>query len=133
MSVAGYAPIEGKVTESSGTPLPGATIIFTKQDGTLIKGFDTRNDGSFFISDSQVNAAKKDEPIAVEISHVGYNPKKFLVNSPDLGVIVLSRKDNILDEVIVTFKKPTQSETGSLFIKAAIISAILLISKRFIP
>jgi TonB-linked SusC/RagA family outer membrane protein len=85
--------ITGKVTDTDGNPLSGATV---KVKGTS-KGTTTNNDGVFVLKGVDDNAA-------LEISYVGYETMTTKLSSASgggLGLITLKVKPESLNEVIV--------------------------------
>ncbi|MCF6296377.1 MAG: TonB-dependent receptor [Flavobacteriaceae bacterium] len=83
--------VEGTVKDKTG-PLPGATVV---EKGTT-NGVTTDFDGNFSL---QV----KEDTGTVLISFVGYKTKSISFNgNSDLGEIVLTQDENVLDEIVVT-------------------------------
>jgi len=80
--------ITGSVSDDSGIPLPGASIVV---QGTT-SGTTTDFDGNFSIETSQGST--------LVISYVGYESQQVVVGSSPINVQLVS--DNALDEVVVT-------------------------------
>ena len=80
--------ITGSVSDDSGIPLPGASIVI---QGTST-GTTTDFDGNFSIETSQGST--------LVISYVGYESQQVVVGSSSISVQLVS--DNALDEVVVT-------------------------------
>jgi TonB-linked SusC/RagA family outer membrane protein len=95
--------ITGRVTDSSGIPLPGATIS--------IKGKTT------ITADASGRFSIEAEPGDVlVISFVGFTPSSYKVkNDTKTVAITLSRAASIIDDVVITgiFNKPKESYTGA--------------------
>jgi len=98
--------LSGIVTdESSGQPIPYATVLVkNKTTAAVINGSTTNDDGNFKIT-------YEDQPAVLEISFVGFQTK--LINdvptggAHDLGTIVLGMSTESLDEVVVTAETST--------------------------
>ncbi|USJ36276.1 SusC/RagA family TonB-linked outer membrane protein [Dyadobacter fanqingshengii] len=82
-------PISGKVTDGTGAPLPGATVVVK---GTT-KGTTTDADGKFVI-DADANSL-------LEVSFVGYAAKEVAVNGQSAIVVQLDQDLSQLNEVVV--------------------------------
>jgi TonB-linked SusC/RagA family outer membrane protein len=82
--------ITGKVTDSTGAPIPNVTVRLQSARG----GVSTREDGSF-----QINAESKD---VLLFSAIGFLAQDSRVGNKTNVVIVLSRSANALNEVVVT-------------------------------
>ena len=83
-------PISGTVTDETGVPLPGATVIVK---GTTT-GTTTDIDGRFVVD------ANADDVILV-VSYVGYFPKEVSVNGQSSVVVQLDPDVSQLNEVVV--------------------------------
>jgi iron complex outermembrane receptor protein len=82
-------PIPGRVTDETGAPLPGATVIVKgTTNGTI-----TDTDGKFVI-DADANDI-------LQISYVGYSPKEVSVNGQSSIVVRLNPDLSQLNEVVV--------------------------------
>jgi len=98
--------ITGKVTDTTGSPLQGATLKIKGSDKTAL----TNSDGLFSIV-----AQEGDE---IEVSFIGYDPYSFKVKSEELSQrIVLHAKSSKLNEVSVISTGyqtiPKERATGS--------------------
>jgi TonB-linked SusC/RagA family outer membrane protein len=80
--------ITGSVSDDSGIPLPGASIVIQGSSS----GTTTDFDGNFSIETSQGST--------LVISYVGYETQQIVVGSSPINVQLIS--DNALDEVVVT-------------------------------
>ncbi|EHQ30944.1 TonB-dependent receptor [Mucilaginibacter paludis DSM 18603] len=98
-------PITGKVTDTTGTPLPGATIKIKGQANAVL----TSSDGTF-----SVTAQAGDE---VTVSFIGFIPYSFTVrDDTPFQNIVLHASYNKLNEVVVSTgyqTLPKERATGS--------------------
>ena len=83
--------IQGKILDEQGKSLPGANVVIS---GTTL-GTVSDQDGEFSLR------ASFPTPFEIEVSFIGFETKKLTVNTPQLGVIVLS-VENSFDEVIVS-------------------------------
>lgn len=88
-SVTAQKTVTGNVTDDSGLPLPGATIVV---DGTS-QGVTSDFDGNFSISASEGDV--------LVVSYVGYADQSITVGSEDQYTVTLS-SDNELEEIVVT-------------------------------
>lgn len=82
--------INGKVTDSSGQPLPGASIV---EKGTT-NGTQSDFDGNFSLS-------VKGENSILQISYIGFTKKEVLVGNKTNFNVVLEEDAATLDEVVV--------------------------------
>jgi TonB-linked SusC/RagA family outer membrane protein len=81
--------VSGTVTDQEGVPLPGATIVVLETND----GATTDFDGNYSISAA--------EGLTIEISFVGYESQKIVVNA-DADYNVTLVEGNALDEIVVT-------------------------------
>ncbi len=97
--------IHGKVTDSLGNPLVGASVQIK---GTK-KGVQTRQDGTFEIE-------SLDDVEKLEISFTGYSPQVVDINSRNFITVVLAASTNPLDEVqIIAYGQTTKRlNTGAV-------------------
>ncbi len=82
--------ITGSVSDSDGTPLPGATVI---EKGTT-NGVQTDFDGNFSIDVSQTNAI-------LMISYIGFASQEVSIGNQTFVTITLQEDTAKLDEVVV--------------------------------
>lgn len=82
--------VTGNVTDGTGLPLPGASII---EKGTS-NGIQTDFDGNFSISVSS-------EKAILEISYIGFTKKEVLVGNKTKIIIVLEEDADSLDEIVI--------------------------------
>ncbi|MGN7787521.1 SusC/RagA family TonB-linked outer membrane protein [Niabella sp. 22666] len=82
--------VRGKVIDSTGTPVAGASVV---EKGTS-NGTTTRTDGSFIL-----NVANKSSILV--ISMVGYNEREIAITSNDLGPVLLVAATQQMEDVIV--------------------------------
>jgi TonB-linked SusC/RagA family outer membrane protein len=82
--------VTGNVTDSSGQPLPGTSII---EKGTS-NGTQTDFDGNFYLE-------IKDESSVLQASYIGFTKKEVRVGSQSKISIVLDEDASTLDEVVV--------------------------------
>ncbi|MCF6405087.1 SusC/RagA family TonB-linked outer membrane protein [Chitinophaga filiformis] len=81
----------GHVYDSTGTPLPGATILIKDTK----KGYTAKEDGQFFFSDT---AAYR----VLQISYTGFYTEEYSVTNPDKDInVVLRHNTSPLDETVV--------------------------------
>lgn len=81
--------VTGIVTDEDGVPLPGATIVVLETNDGATSDFD----GNYSISAA--------EGLTIEISFVGYESQKIVVNA-DADYNVSLVEGNALDEIVVT-------------------------------
>lgn len=82
----------GTVTDSTGIPIPGATVAVRNSN----KGVVTKNDGSFTIQATPGTT--------IYVSIVGFQPKEVLLgNQTKLQVTVTSQASNLTDIVVVGY------------------------------
>jgi hypothetical protein len=94
--------IEGLITDASGEPLPGANVVAIHQPTGTRYGSATRANGRYTIKSVRVGG-----PYEIQVSFVGYNPKKKELTSVELGQTVevdftLEEGEMSLDEIAVT-------------------------------
>jgi TonB-linked SusC/RagA family outer membrane protein len=82
--------VRGKVIDSTGTPVAGASVV---EKGTS-NGTTTRTDGSFIL-----NVANKNSTLV--ISMVGYKEREIAITSTDLGPVLLVAATQQMEDVIV--------------------------------
>ncbi len=82
--------IKGKVTDSEGSPLPGASIL---EKGTL-NGVTTDTNGNFTLT---ISGSKS----VLKISFIGFTPQEITVGNQTTINIVLQEFSTSLDEVVV--------------------------------
>src|SRR6185437_4298024 len=82
--------VNGKVTQSAGEPMAGATVAEKGGSSSVV----TKEDGSFSIDVSSRNAT-------LVISYVGYAPKEIKVNGQQRLDITFQSANSRLDEVVV--------------------------------
>ncbi len=97
--------IKGKITDESGNPLPGATVL---EEGTL-NGVTTDEQGKYTLTVSGKNSVLK-------ISFVGFETQKIPINNKTVINVVLKEETTNLDEVVVTGYQdiPKVRSTGSV-------------------
>ena len=83
--------IRGKVNDSRGLPLPGASVL---EKGTT-NSTTTDFDGNFSLSTSKANAI-------LVVSYIGFDDKEVSANNSAPLVIRLTENTNALNEVVVT-------------------------------
>ena len=83
-------PITGKVTDSTGAPIPNVTVRLRSSKG----GVSTSENGSF-----QITAASSD---VLMISSIGLADQEIKVGNRDNIVVVMGRSTKALSEVVVT-------------------------------
>lgn len=101
----GQSTVKGTITDESGEPLPGATIL---EKGT-INGTATDLDGSFVLSISNQNAT-------LEVSYTGFEKKEVPVNGRGTIDVALSATSIGISEVVVVGYGESRKEglTGSV-------------------
>lgn len=82
--------VSGTVTDNTGEPVIGATIMVEKST----TGTSTDIDGNFTLSVPQY-------PVTLNISSIGYQPKSVKVSGPGHIDVVLDDNTAVLDEVVV--------------------------------
>jgi TonB-linked SusC/RagA family outer membrane protein len=88
--------ISGSVTDESGVPLPGATVVVQGTSNAAVTDFD----GNF-----SINAEVGD---TLEASYVGYSPNAQVVNSATQDFVL--SQSNELDEVVITAQGITRDK-----------------------
>ena len=83
--------IKGNISDSSGMPLPGASVM---EKGTQ-NGTTADFDGNFSLSVSQASAI-------LVVSYVGFETQEVAVNNTETITVVLQENTNSLDAVVVT-------------------------------
>lgn len=91
--------ISGTVVDSTGAPLPGATVVLLQQKDSVLVSFGiTESDGRF-----EIRRAPADDYL-LQITYVGYDTWHrpiALQQSEELGAITLTPVSTLLDEVVV--------------------------------
>ncbi len=97
--------IKGTITDESGNPLPGTTVL---EEGTL-NGVTTDEQGKYTLTVSGKNSVLK-------ISFVGFETQKITVNNKKVINVVLKEVATSLDEVVITGYQdiPEVRSTGSV-------------------
>jgi len=97
--------VTGKVTQSSGEPLAGATVSEKGTSTTTL----TKDDGSFAINVSKQNAT-------LIVSFVGYGTREIKVNGQQqLSVLLQVANDNLNDVVVIGYGTAKKKDlTGSV-------------------
>lgn len=92
IAIAGFTQqkLQGKVVDSSGNPIAGATVRVKNGKASTI----TNNDGSFTISGSSGSV--------LAITSIGYADKEITAGNQSNITIMLSTASTTLDEVVVT-------------------------------
>ena len=88
--------ISGSVTDESGVPLPGATVVVQGTNNAAVTDFD----GNF-----SINAEIGD---TLEASYVGYSPNAQVANSVNVNFVL--SQSNELDEVVITAQGITRDK-----------------------
>ncbi|SFH51171.1 SusC/RagA family TonB-linked outer membrane protein [Pedobacter insulae] len=103
--------VKGKITDSLGTPLAGASVRVLDPAGKRIGGqAQTGSQGEFLLKNIPEDAL-------IEVSYIGYLTRKIPVKE-DLGIVVLKVNPGKLAEVEVTYNTgyqeiPKERATGS--------------------
>ena len=120
--------VAGIVSDESGQPLPGVTVV---EKGTL-NGTSTGQDGSFLIAVGEL-------PVTLVFSCIGYENVELQVSSDIPVAVILKEEDMVLDDVVVvgytTVRKSTlTSSVASVksgdFVQGAVVSPMQLIAGR---
>jgi TonB-linked SusC/RagA family outer membrane protein len=106
--------IRGKVYDSQGLPLPGASILEKGTTNSVITGFD----GNFSLKLSGVSTT-------IVVSYMGFEEKEVVANSSGFQEIRLIENTNSLNEVVVTALGIKREEKRLGFSQATIGSEIL--------
>ncbi len=83
--------LTGKITDSQGMPLPGATVMIKNSS----KGTTTDFEGNFSIE-------IEDYPTILIISYMGFKTQEINITEPKFIETSLQENDNVLNEVVVT-------------------------------
>lgn len=110
------AKITGKVADTAGMPLIGATVLATHTPSNSTYGTVTNELGYYALPGVRVGG-----PYNLEISYVGYETMTFSGIQTDLGVstginVILQEGGVLLDELVVTSQRDAQfgeSKTGA--------------------
>lgn len=108
--------VSGTVTDRSGEPLPGATVVVMRLDSTQVTGQQTKADGSFSISSIKVG------DYLLRTSFVGYKTvfkKITLEKKPkdvQLGTIVLNENAKLMKEAEVTARAAQMEMKADTFV-----------------
>lgn len=107
--------IRGRVVDEQNLPLEFVNVsLLSKQDSSVVAGTATDNDGTFTIKCHQRLA-----DVIIRASFIGYNTL-YLEAKMDLGNIVLSESENVLNEVTVKANRPSfRMNNGKLKVNVA--------------
>lgn len=89
-AVAQIKNVTGTITDSSGEPVIGATVMIKGTDKGVVSDYD----GNFILANVPQNAI-------VAISYIGYKTVEFTADSPQLAKVVLQEDTELLDELVV--------------------------------
>jgi TonB-linked SusC/RagA family outer membrane protein len=97
--------IKGKITDSDGAPLPGATIM---EKGTT-NGTTSDIEGNYSLTVSEENSV-------IQVSYIGFEPQETTVGAKILINFILNPSSSSLNEVVVTgmFTKRKETYTGAV-------------------
>ncbi len=99
-SIANAQIFFGKIVDQQNQPIAFANVVaYKKSDNLLLTGVISSENGEFVMKTDT-------DKLYIEISFVGFESKKIAPNGNNLGTIVLKKEDQ-LDEVVITAKKPT--------------------------
>ncbi len=99
--------IEGKVTDSEGIPLAGATVL---ENGTM-NGVTTDNEGKFTLNVKGVSSK-------IKVSFIGFTSQIIEVGNKTEFNIVLEESTTSLDEVIITgYQAISKERSAGSFVK----------------
>lgn len=98
--------IHGKVTDTNGKPVDGATVVLQTPDSTFIDATITNADGSFLLN-------QEPERYRLIFQHILYNTTEHEGAGADAGIISLNPKDYALNEVIIKGERPLVKVEGS--------------------
>ncbi len=102
--------IKGKIISNT-APVPFANVVLSTEDGTIVNGTITDDNGEFMLS-------AKSGTYTIKISFIGFeNATQHikLIESIDLGIITLSDSTTGLDEVVIkTTKKVIERKSDRL-------------------
>ena len=104
--------INGKITDNTGEPLPGANVVAIHTPSGTKYGAATDFDGFYRISNMRTGG-----PYAITISYIGYqdfsNEQVYLALGESKKIsITLSEEANALDEIIVTAQASSVFDSG---------------------
>jgi outer membrane receptor for ferrienterochelin and colicin len=106
------AAINGQVTEATGSPLPGASIVAVHTPSGTTYGVATDFDGYYRISNMRTGG-----PYSIIISYVGFQDYKDENVFLNLGAserisVALSEDASVLDEVVITAQSSSIFDAG---------------------
>lgn len=97
--------VSGSVRDAHNRPVIFANVILMKvQDSSLVSGVST-DDKGFFMLDKLVS-----DTYLIKLSYMGFTDfyQSVLINKPtDLGILILQESSEELDEINISYKKPT--------------------------
>lgn len=91
--------IIGKVVDMNLTPISSATIILQTEDSVFVDAVISKDDGTFFFSQTST-------PFILTIQHIAYKTIQNRYDSNNVGMIKMSLDDVNIDEIVVTAKRP---------------------------
>lgn len=91
--------ITGKVVDMNLSPISSATIILQTEDSTFVDAVISKDDGTFFFSQTST-------PFILTIQHIAYKTIQNRYDNNNIGVIKMTLNDVNINEIIVTAKKP---------------------------
>lgn len=96
--------VKGKVTDEEGVGVPNANVV---QVGGTRKGTQTDKEGNFSLTTTS------DAKVSISVSSVGYTTKVLEVSGDNVKV-VLSKKENMQDEVVIVgYKSVKRSDMNA--------------------
>ena len=100
--------ITGKVLDEKSQAVEGASVVVQSLDSTFVDVALTASDGSFSIPSTLTR-------FRLIVQHLSFFHKEVTADAAAVGTIVLKRKDDELQELVVTASRPlVRVENGAL-------------------
>ena len=98
--------VTGKVTDSEGLGIDGATVVMLDEESSFIEAAITDADGTFTFEKSL-------ERFRLIVQHVMYETLELDCNNSEVGEVTMTSKDFSLDEIVIRGERPAVKVEGS--------------------
>ncbi len=106
LTLAAFAPLSamaedvtGRIVNENLAPVRDATVIVGSTDSTCVRVALSDEEGRFLCAECTL-------PVTVTVQHMSYETFSETFSTSDVGDIILSAKENFVDEVVIVGEKP---------------------------